>query len=328
MKNGLKNFAVMLIAAAIGFGVVHLLFRNGQSLRSRNASIVLEVEVRDTKGRPLKNAEVVVRAPTLYILGRTDARGVLRGKVSVERGRSYTVETRGRHFQEARTLVAPWDVAGRASVTFDLGKRALAKARKPTGTKKKSTVAPVPFPVRIDVFSGTGSDKTALLQVVERLKKVASASQKMLSQKGVSSFQIRQLWSEVSYVEIVALGKDGKALGGYLLRTHKTDDVGLAFAMKNMWMRSFRDSAGSRALMVMTSRPSEARAYLNSIPLARKVTRAGAVFDLSNHPSSGTKGAILTLTSDGGPLIRSSVTVAALGQNIRWTLPNSALSKR
>ena len=77
MKNGLKNFAVILMAAAIGFGVVHVLFRNGQSLRSRNASIVLEVKVRDTKGRPLKNAEVLVRVPTSHILGRTDARGVL-----------------------------------------------------------------------------------------------------------------------------------------------------------------------------------------------------------------------------------------------------------
>ena len=139
-----------------------------------------------------------------------------------------------------------------------------------------------------------------------------------------------------SYVEIVALSARGEALGGYLLRSHKTDDAWLGFALSNMWPRTFRDSSHTRSgksfsgrtLTVLTARPSEARAYLNGIPLPRRIAGGKATFELSAHPASRARKAILTLTSDDGPLIRSALSVAALNRDIRWSLPETALSKR
>lgn len=335
MKNGIKAFAVMLVAAAIGFGAVHLIFQGGQKLAVRDTKIVLEVKVFDTKGRPLPNAEVSVHLPARKVLGRTDPKGMLRGRMSLPRGHRFTVEARGRNFKETRHFFAPKKATGHASVAFHLKKK-IPERKLSSSPQKKSLQAKqgahggTSRPIRVDVFHGPGSDKNVLLQVANRLRKAASSLGEALAHRGVHALQLRHHWNEASYVEIVPVRKDGKAMGGYLLRSHKTDEAWLTFALKNMWASSFAFAPGHqiRTLTVTTSRPNEARAYLNGIPLPRKVTRAGAVFSLSHHPAARTNGAILTLTSDGGPLIRSAVSVALLRRNIQWTLPETALSKK
>jgi|GEM_PF-4102446 len=363
MKNALKTIVVMTLAAACGFGIVHAIFR-GPSLFASKAQttsiLTLEVEARDTRGRPLANADVTLFAPAAVKLGRTNARGILRGRLTVPAGKVHIVELSGRNFRVRKDLPIATLAHNEARLVFALGKkgRALAlrsgagrvkakRAREKTNAAldtlaalaRPASVPPIVSPEKniaaapenahfpVQIFHGPQGDRTLVTAIAARLRDAAARNRNQLLATGVHRFQLRQLWNEASYVEIVPLAKNGQPLGGYLLRSHKTDAGWLDLALKNMWSRDFAGARG-RTLTVLTGRPGEARAYLNGIPIPRRVRDGKAIFYLANHPAARMQNAVLTLTSDDGPLIRSAVSVASLNRDIHWSLPETALSRR
>jgi hypothetical protein len=334
MKNVFKALMAMVIAAGIGFGAVRALIRPAFGTTVKSASVVIEVQVVDMKGRPVKGADVSVLVPRSFSLGRTDSKGTLRGKMRVASSKTYTLEVvgRGQRSKRAFTVDAGLSKPKRFKVVLGSSPSALRAATIPAARPRPQPTGAVPRVVPVRIFHGPGVDKAAMLRFSARLKVLMSTRERSgaFSARGVKSLQVRHVGNEARFVELIPVDARGRALGGYLLQLQGTSDTVVTHALSNMWSRALPRGGGTnrRLLSVETDRPSEARAYLNGIPLARRVERGRAVFDLGGHPASRSVKAILSLTSDDGPLIRTRVTVASLGRDIRWSLPETALTRR
>lgn len=113
----LVSMAVAVAALAVAVKLNHLetgVVSNGKT------EVNLQITVRGTGGRAVKNAVISIFDSEQTVLGKTNNAGTLDTKISVTSGRSLIVQADGVAFKMQRVLLVPRSASYNASLFFDL----------------------------------------------------------------------------------------------------------------------------------------------------------------------------------------------------------------
>ena len=151
-----------------------------------------------------------------------------------------------------------------------------------------------------------------------------------LKQMGVTMVKLRLASEEGPYFEVLATDNSNAVLATTLVKSVPGRKSVFDLAVRRLTKPSpVPKLEQSGRLLVKTGSPHKTRAYLNGVALPRKLKQGSVLFDFSawqNLPEN--KKAFLAVTSEDGPFIRTQLSSAQLKRKMRWTLPETQISKR
>jgi len=143
--------ALVVTGLAIVMKISHL--KSGV-VSTGKTEVQLNVTVRGTGGRAVRNARVSVFDPDQIVLGKTNDSGVLVLKALMSSGRSLILQVDGIAFKMQRTILIPRSIDFRSSVFFDLAEvhEGNATLISTANTETASLVnKPTPIPLTLDL---------------------------------------------------------------------------------------------------------------------------------------------------------------------------------
>lgn len=196
MKNFKKAF--VFVAAAIAVCMLAITMKtyhlNAGIATSGKSDVSLNVTVRGSGGRPVRNAVISVFDSEQKTLGKTDGTGTLSMKVLLTSGRSLILQADGVAFKMQRTILVPRSATYRSSVFFDLaevheGNATLISSENSESTSLvKSPVARRTLTMKLEKMTLSEESRSSLESLLQQAApKVGFASNTTLSCQSLES---------------------------------------------------------------------------------------------------------------------------------------------
>lgn len=166
MINFKKSLVFIAVAAAIGALATAIKLNHLRSglVSSGKTQLELNVTVRGTGGRAVKNANISIFDPEQIHVGKTNASGFLSKKIQLSSGRSLILQADGIAFKMQRTILIPRSLEYKSSVFFDLaevheGNATLISTENTETTSLVKIPTPTPQTLAFEVVNSKMSEK-------------------------------------------------------------------------------------------------------------------------------------------------------------------------
>ena len=368
IQKSLKYIVAMLTAAVVGFAFVHFGMGDFFGGARTETQLELTVRIRGNNDVPVSNAQLSLLfpqgKPSENRIGSTNRYGNHEVTILVPSGKVTTLQATGPSFRILKDIFIPRVARLKMQVFLDpteakLGhmnlmtrnlerfnskiqtklskqapeKKAFDKKNPEKKALEGTTKAPADLGshVMVDILPSS-SNSTPPLVAEHKPALIAAVVRHnaLLKNANVRKVVMRLASQEGPYFELIAWDGHKNVVASTLVKMTAARKAPFDIAMKRLTRPVQRgDSAALGRLMVKTSAPEKTRAYLNGVALPRKLKKESVTFDFSAWQSvPDNKKAILTVTSEDGPFIRTQLKSPQLKRKIRWTLPETQLSRR
>lgn len=170
MANFKKSLVFLAVAGAIGTLATAIKLNHLRTglVSPGKTQLELNVTVRGTGGRPVKNANISIYDPEQTHIGKTNESGFLSKKIQLSSGRSLILQADGVAFEMQRTILIPRSLEYRSSVFFDLaevhgGNATLLSTENAETTSLVKIPTPVPATLTFEVSNSKIAEKSKTL---------------------------------------------------------------------------------------------------------------------------------------------------------------------
>jgi hypothetical protein len=338
MTNFKKSLLFLAVAAAIGTLATAIKLNHLRTglVSSGKTQLELNVTVRGTGGRAVKNANISIYDPEQIHVGKTNDSGFLSKKIQLSSGRSLILQADGIAFKMQRTILIPRSLEYRSSVFFDLaevheGNATLLSTENAETTSLVKTPPPVP-PTLIFEAINSKIAETTKTQLDKYLNNAAAG----LGLAAASQLKCSS-WSDAPNLHECFLVVANSETRNRLVTTLPNDE-----STATTWLKEFLSTENNvypkkigkgEILVTVRHNKRKFRLYLWDKPLSVwKERKKSHVFRITaDKRVKDSDIPQLTLVTDSGELLQRKITFPSRKRNFFLTVPKSEilnLSKR
>ncbi len=358
-----KPLVMILICGTMGFTALFFAMRSPALRGAPVTELHLSVRIKGAKNIPVANARISVISTTEKEVGLTDKDGFLETTVKIPSGKLAVLQASGPQFRLRKDILVPlaskynvrmildpqeaemgfMDLLSRSHSELDkFNKKIALKTSKNVKPEKKSVV-PTPVKilqeipiekndlVKIELITEGSQVSAGTRDAINLTHNTAIAVNSQLKNQGIAKLEIRTVWNDEPYLELLPYNNKNELVGGYLAKVKTiTEERIERIILSTNFIPKRNNTNASRFLINKTNDGQVLRAYLNgrAVPLIKEES------DNSRHAfstgASAKKGEFMNLavTGNNKPLIKRAMSGEELSSNIQWAMPEANLSKK